>query len=42
MSEYGYRIQSPKHCVLKYEQDGVLDKNRAMDNVQTPNICIKI
>jgi hypothetical protein len=24
---------------LKYKQDGVLDKNRKMDNVQKYNIC---
>jgi hypothetical protein len=33
------KIQSPKHCVLKYKQDGVSDKNRTMDNVQKHNIC---
>jgi hypothetical protein len=27
-------------CVLKYKQDGVLDKKRTMDNVQKHNICI--
>jgi hypothetical protein len=28
--------------VLKYKQDGVLDKNRAMDNVQKHNSCINV
>jgi hypothetical protein len=28
LPEDGDRIQSPKSCVLKYKQDGVLDKNR--------------
>jgi hypothetical protein len=32
-------VQSPKSCVLKYKQDGVLDKNRTMDNVQKHNTC---
>jgi hypothetical protein len=32
------RIPSPKRCVLKYKQDGVLDENRTMDNVQKENI----
>jgi hypothetical protein len=36
------RIQFPKHCVLKYKQDSVLDKKRMMDNVQKHNICIKL
>jgi hypothetical protein len=31
----GNRIQSPKHCVLICKQEGVLDKNRTMDNVQS-------
>jgi hypothetical protein len=35
-------IQSPKRCVLKYNQDGVLDKNRTMDNVQKHNICTNL
>jgi hypothetical protein len=35
----GDRIQSPKRCVLKYEQKCVLDQNRAVDNVQKHNIC---
>jgi hypothetical protein len=34
------RIQSLKRCVFRYKQDGVLDKNRTMDNVQKHNICI--
>jgi hypothetical protein len=29
---------SPGNVVLKYELDGVLDKNRTMDNVQKHNI----
>jgi hypothetical protein len=33
------RLQSLKRCVLKYKQDGVLDKNRMMDNVQKHIIC---
>jgi hypothetical protein len=28
------RIQSPKSCVLKYKEDGVLDENRAMNNLE--------
>jgi hypothetical protein len=28
-------------CVLKNKQDGVLDKDRMMDNVQKHNICNK-
>jgi hypothetical protein len=32
------RIQSPKPCVLKNKEDGVLDKDRTMDNVQKNNI----
>jgi hypothetical protein len=32
-------IQSPKRCVLKNKQDGVFNKDRAMDNVQKHNIC---
>jgi hypothetical protein len=38
LPEGGDRIQSPKRCVLKYKEDGVLDKNRTMDNVQKHNI----
>jgi hypothetical protein len=26
LPEHGERIQSPKLCVLKYKQDGILDK----------------
>jgi hypothetical protein len=26
-----HRIQSPKHCVFKLKQNGILDKNRIMD-----------
>jgi hypothetical protein len=33
LPEDGGGIQSPKLCVLKYKQDGVLDKNRTMDNL---------
>jgi hypothetical protein len=29
-----------RNVVFKYKQDGVLDKNRTMDNVQKHNICI--
>jgi hypothetical protein len=29
----------PKLCIFKYKQDGVLDKNRTMDNAQKHNIC---
>jgi hypothetical protein len=36
----GDRIQSPKRCVLKYKQDGALDKIRAMANVQKHNISV--
>jgi hypothetical protein len=32
-------VQSPKRCVFKYKQDGVLDKNRRVGNVQKHNIC---
>jgi hypothetical protein len=32
-------MQSPKRCVLKNKQDGVLDKDKKMDNVQKHNIC---
>jgi hypothetical protein len=28
-----------KRCVLKYKEDGVLNKNRMMGNVQKRNIC---
>jgi hypothetical protein len=41
LPEDGDRIQSPKLYVLKYKQDGVLNKNRTMDNVQKHNICNK-
>jgi hypothetical protein len=30
---------SLRNVVLKYKQEGVLDKNKAMDNVQKHNIC---
>jgi hypothetical protein len=36
------RIQSPEHSVLKYKQDGVLDKNRTVDNVQKFNIYANV
>jgi hypothetical protein len=39
LPEDGDRIQSPKLCVLKNKQDGVLDKDKMMDNVQKHNIC---
>jgi hypothetical protein len=32
-------IQSPKRCVLKKKQDGVLGKDKTMGNVQKHNIC---
>jgi hypothetical protein len=38
----GDRIQYPKRCVMKYKQDGVLDKNRTMYNAQKPNICTNV
>jgi hypothetical protein len=42
LPEDGDRIQSPKRCVLKYKQDGVLDADRTMDNVHKHNICINV
>jgi hypothetical protein len=45
MSEFPHRhmntarIQSPKCWLKKKKQAGVLNKNRAMDNVQNHNIC---
>jgi hypothetical protein len=39
LPEDGSRIQSTKRCVLTYKQDGVLDKNRTVVNVQKHNIC---
>jgi hypothetical protein len=38
----GNRIQSPKGCVLKNKQDGVLDKDKTMDNVQKHSICTNV
>jgi hypothetical protein len=38
----GDGILSPKSCVLKNKQDGVLDKDRTMDNVQKHNICTNV
>jgi hypothetical protein len=35
-------MQSPKRCVLKYQEDGALDENRTMDNVQKHNICTNV
>jgi hypothetical protein len=35
-------MYSPKRCVLKNKQDGVLDKDRAMDNNQKHNICTNV
>jgi hypothetical protein len=35
----GYRIQSPKRCVLKLKQDVVLHKNKTLGNIQKHNIC---
>jgi hypothetical protein len=31
-------MQSPKRCVLKYEQCRVLDKNTTVDNIQKHSI----
>jgi hypothetical protein len=39
LPEDGDRTQSPKRCVLKNKQDGVLDKDRTMDSVNKQNIC---
>jgi hypothetical protein len=39
LPEDGDRIQSPKRCVLKNKQNGVLDKDKTMDNAQKHNIC---
>jgi hypothetical protein len=39
LPEDGDRIRSPKRCVLKNNQDGVLDQDKTMDNVQEHNIC---
>jgi hypothetical protein len=36
------RIQSLTHCVLKYKQDVVLDKNSIMDNSQKHHICTNV
>jgi hypothetical protein len=36
------RESSLRNVVLKYKQDGVLDKNRKMDNIQKHNICKSI
>jgi hypothetical protein len=36
------RIQSPKRCVLKDKQGGVLDKDKTMDSVQKRNICTNV
>jgi hypothetical protein len=33
------RIRSPKRRVLRNKQDGVLDDDKTMDNVQKYNIC---
>jgi hypothetical protein len=38
----GDRIQSPKRCVMKYKQYGVLDKNMTMDDVQKHNIYTNV
>jgi hypothetical protein len=35
-------MQSPKRCVFKYKQDGVLDDSRTMDNVQKHNIYVNV
>jgi hypothetical protein len=42
LPEDGDRIPSPKRCVLKNTQDGVLDKDKTMDNVQKHNICTNV
>jgi hypothetical protein len=34
LPEDGDRIHSPKRCVLKNKQAGVLDKDKMMDNIQ--------
>jgi hypothetical protein len=39
LPEDGDRIQSPKRCVLKDKHEGVLDKDKTMDNVQKRHIC---
>jgi hypothetical protein len=33
---------SLQNIVLEYKQDGVLDKDRMMDNVQKHNICTNV
>jgi hypothetical protein len=35
-----FYLKSPKRCALIYKQDGVLDENRAMDNVQKHNVVL--
>jgi hypothetical protein len=35
-------MQSPKRCDLKEKQDGILDKDKTMNNVQKRNICINV
>jgi hypothetical protein len=40
--EGGDRIQFPQHFVLKNEQDGSLDKDNMMHNVQKHNICTNV
>jgi hypothetical protein len=41
-STSGARESSLRNAVLKYKHDGVLGKNRTMDNVQKPNICTNV
>jgi hypothetical protein len=36
----GDRIQSPKHCGLKYKQEDILDKDETMGNVRERNGCV--
>jgi hypothetical protein len=42
LPEGGDRIQSPKRRVLKNKQDGVLDKDKTMDNVKKHHISTNI
>jgi hypothetical protein len=40
--EDGDRVQFPKRCILENKQDGVLDKEKTMDNVQKRNVCTNV
>jgi hypothetical protein len=42
LPEDGDRIQSPRRCVLKNKEDGVLDQDKTMANVQEHNICTNV